>query len=397
VRSPRAELVLLAVVVALVGGLVGVERATVPSWAFEEFGVSSTSAALSFIASFGLAKATFNLLAGPQSERFGRKRVLLAGWLAGVPVPVMMIVAPSWAWVIVANVLLGVSQALTWSMLMTMKLDIVGRRRRGIAAGLNEFAGYGGLALAALTSAVLASYYGLRAPFVLGAGLIGMGVGASLLASDTTPRVARSSAPTQPLSRLFVRVSLTDRSMSSACLAGLITNLKDGMLWGLLPLLLGSRGLSLQQVGAVVAVYPATWGLSQLVFGPLSDRLGRRPLVTAGMLTQAVAVIGLAPRLSYTGSLILAVGLGLGTAMVYPVLQAQVVDAAGATVGASALSVYRFWRDLGYAASALLGGAVADTIGMPAALAMTSLLCLLAGVTMWLRAPATADRPAHLA
>lgn len=392
------QFALLVVVNAFVGGMVGLERAVLPLLAQREFGLTTASAMLSFIVSFGVVKALTNLIAGRASEHSGRKIWLVAGWIAGLPVPFLLFWAPTWGWIVVANVFLGINQGLCWSMTVIMKIDLVGPKRRGLAMGLNEFAGYGAVALAAWVCAVIANSYGLRiAPFVLGVALASIGLILSIAFVRDTKEFARierrgvhsdeSVAPS--FRRVFIETSIADRTLSACSQAGLVNNLNDGAAWGLLPQLFVSGGLSVAQVGALTAIYPAIWGISQIGTGALSDRWGRKWLIAAGMWTQALAIwivaAGTTFRSPYAAWIGGSVLLGLGTALVYPTLLAAISDRANPRWRASAVGVYRLWRDIGYAVGALVSGVVADAFGLSAALAVVGALTCLSGFVVALR------------
>ena len=400
VRQPRlglrenaAQFALLVTVNALVGGMIGQERTVLPLLAAEVFGLAGIASALTFVVAFGLSKAVTNLAAGALADRFGRKPVLVAGWLVGLPVPLMIIFAPSWAWIVAANVLLGLNQGLTWSTTVIMKIDLVGPVRRGLATGINEAAGYGAVALTALLTGWIAATYGLRpGPFFLGLAYALLGLGASVLfVRETRGHVEhehglaeRSDAP--PWRTVFWRTTLHDRSLSAASQAGLVNNLNDGMAWGLLPLFYAAAGLSLGEIGILAAAYPAVWALAQVATGGLSDRLGRKPLIAAGMLLQAVAIAVIALGSSFGVWLVASAALGLGTAMVYPTLLATIADVAEPAWRGSAIGVYRLWRDLGFAIGALLAGVIADLVSIPAAIiavaALTAVSALIVVVRM---------------
>jgi MFS family permease len=390
-RRNAGQFTLLVVVNALVGGMIGQERTVLPLLARDEFGVSGVAAALTFVAAFGLTKAGANLVAGALSDRYGRKPVLVAGWLVGLPVPLLIIGAPSWDWVIAANVLLGINQGLTWSTTVVMKVDLVGPTRRGLAMGLNEAAGYGALALTALATGWIAAEAGLRpAPFLLGIAYAVVGLGLSVVLVRDTREHARhehatSSGETVPWRAAFARTSLRDRDLAAVSQAGFVNNLNDGMAWGLLPLFYAAAGLSLAEIGVLAAAYPAVWGIAQVVTGGLSDRIGRKPLIVVGMLVQAAAIGTIAAGASFTAWLAAAVALGLGTAMVYPTLLAAIADVAGPAWRASAIGVYRLWRDLGFAAGALVAGLAADRFGMPVAIALVALLTGASGIVVLVR------------
>jgi len=388
-RENAAQFVLLVVVNAFVGAMVGLERSILPAMATEEFHLAARTAVLSFIVVFGLAKAFTNYGAGRLSDRVGRKRVLVAGWLAAAPVP-FLLMAPTWTWVLVANVLLGVSQGLTWSTTVIMKIDLVGATQRGLAMGLNEFAGYLAVAASALATGWIAAVYGLRPePFYLGVGFVVIGLGMSVfLIRETADHVAHESALVGaaapggvPTAReVFWRSTFLDRNLSSVSQAGLVNNLNDGMAWGLFPLVFAAAGMNLAQIGLLAAIYPATWGVVQLFTGALSDRTGRRWLIVWGMWLQAIGIGVVTLAGAFQGFVIGAVLLGVGTAMVYPTLLAAVGDVAHPTWRASAVGVYRLWRDLGYAVGALLAGIVADTFGLRAAMWTVAALTCASGL-----------------
>lgn len=373
----RGRIVHLVVVNAFVGGMVGLERTVLPLLAEAEFGLASHAAAVAFIATFGATKAAVNLGAGALSERWGRRPLLLLGWALGLPVPALLIAAPSWSWVLAANVLLGMNQALTWSMTVVMKVDLVPRGRFGLVLGWNELAGYAGMAAAAAATGYIASTTGLRPePFYLGIGLAVAGLLLSLFAEETRgagsrgPGAAAGGTEGAPrFRRVLALGSGRDARLGAASLGGLVTNLKDGALWGLLPVALAARGLGVERIGAVVAAYPLVWAVSQLGFGALSDRIGRRGLIIAGLVLQGVGTALFALPLAYASGLAAAAVVGVGTGMVYPTLLAYVSDRSEPAWRASALGVYRMWRDLGYLVGALAAGALADVVGVPAALA----------------------------
>jgi MFS family permease len=391
-RENAGQFTLLVVINALVGGMIGQERTVLPLLATDVFGLTGFTAALTFVAAFGLTKAVTNLVAGAMSDRYGRKPVLVAGWIIALPVPLLLMVAPTWGWIIVANVLLGVSQGLTWSTTVIMKIDLVGPVRRGLATGLNEAAGYGAVAVTALLTGWIAAEAGLRpAPFLLGVAYAALGLGASVLfVRETRGHVDLEHAPSVGLASarwrdVFWRGTLRDRDLSAASQAGLVNNLNDGMAWGLLPLYYAAAGLALVEIGVLAAAYPAVWGIAQIPAGWLSDRVGRKPLIVAGMLLQAAAIAVIAVGSSFAVWLAAAVCLGLGTAMVYPTLLAAVADVADPAWRGAAVGVYRLWRDLGFAVGAILTGMAADRLGMPAAIGIVALLPAAYGIVVMLR------------
>lgn len=375
---------------AFVGGMVGMERTVVPLIGSEEFGITSTTLVVSFIVSFGVIKALANLVSGRLADAWGRKYVLVLGWLVGLPVPFMIIWAPNWGWIVAANALLGINQGLAWSMTVIMKVDLVGPRSRGLAVGLNEFAGYLAVGVTAFLTGYLASRYGLR-PIPIYLGVVYAVVGSLLsvvLVRDTREHVrleaAAHSQPSTSMSfrEVFALTSFGDRNLFAASQAGLVNNLNDGMSWGIFPLFFASFGLGVERIGILKAVYPATWGILQVATGPLSDRWGRKGLIVAGMWIQSVGLFltALTNRFEWwlAGSLL----LGLGTAMVYPSLIAAVSDASHPSWRARSLSVYRFWRDLGYAIGALSAGLIADHFGLSRAIASIAALTFLSGAVV---------------
>ncbi|MCB9742785.1 MAG: MFS transporter [Alphaproteobacteria bacterium] len=375
---------------AFVGAMVGLERSVLPALAEEEFALAAKLAMLSFILVFGLSKAAANLLAGRLADRWGRRRVLLAGWWAAAPVPFLLAWAPSWEWILGANALLGLSQGLSWSAAVIMKIDLAGPRRRGLAMGLNELSGYLAVAGSAALTGWLAVEHGLRpAPFLVGGVYVALGLGLSALFVRETQGFAQAeAAPAPSLSgwEVLRRASWQDRELSSASWAGMVNNLNDGLAWGLFPLLFAAAGLGLREIGWLAALYPAVWGLGQLLAGAASDRMGRKGLIVGGLLVQALGLGVVASGQGLADFVAGQVLLGLGTAMVYPTLLAAVGDVAAPSWRGSAVGVYRLWRDLGYAVGALLAGLVADALGLSAATwavaALTGGVGLVAGLRM---------------
>jgi MFS family permease len=405
-----AQFSLLVGVNALVGGMIGQERTVLPLLAKQEFGLTAYTATLTFILAFGAVKATTNFFAGTLSDRIGRKPVLVAGWLIGLPVPLLIMWAPVWGWIIFANVLLGVNQGLTWSMTVIMKIDLAGPARRGLAMGLNEAAGYGAVAATALATGFIAAHAGLRPePFFLGLAYAGLGLGLSVLFVKETHGHARHEAANHVAAsadlherlstrEVFVLTSFKEKALSAVSQAGMVNNLNDGLAWGLFPLFFARAGLSVGRIGVLAAIYPAVWGLGQLVTGALSDRLGRKWLIAGGMWTQAVAIGLIAASTGFAPWAAGAVLLGLGTAMVYPTLLAAIGDVAHPTWRASSVGVYRLWRDGGFAVGALLAGIVADALGLAAAIwtvaALTAASGAVVAVRMYETHPAAGRRAA---
>ena len=386
-RANWPQFSLLVLINAFVGGMVGLERTVVPLIGSEEFKIASTTVVVSFIVSFGVIKALANLVSGHLADVWGRKRMLVVGWLFGLPVPFMVMWAPSWEWVVAANALLGINQGFAWSMTVIMKIDLVGPRSRGLAVGLNEFAGYLAVGVTAFLTGYIAAHYGLRpAPFYLGIGYAILGLALSvLLVRDTREHVRleargnqQQTAPTD-FREIFSLTSFRDRNLFAACQAGLVNNLNDGMSWGIFPLFFVSFGLGVERIGILKAIYPATWGILQVATGPLSDRWGRKGLIVAGMWVQSAGLFLTAFTRSFEWWLVGSLLLGLGTAMVYPTLIAAVSDASHPTWRARSLSVYRFWRDLGYAIGALSAGLIADSFGLAAAINAIAALTFMSG------------------
>lgn len=409
-RANWQQFSLLVLINAFVGAMVGLERSIVPLLGQRVFGLASTTAVLSFLVSFGLVKATANLFAGRLSDRIGRKGVLVVGWLFGLPVPLLIIFAPAFGWIVFANVFLGINQGLCWSTTVIMKIDLVGVARRGLAMGLNEAAGYGALAVSAIVAGVLATTYGLRpAPFLPGiafalAGLVlsllfvreshGHARHEAMLLAHPDDVASRTTSPTPPpdfptlaqpraalsFKEIFLLTSWKNRTLFGVSQAGLVNNLNDGLAWGIFPLFFAARGLSLAQIGVLAGIYPAIWGLAQFPTGVLSDRLGRKGMIVGGMILQGAA-LGALPWLAGFGWWALTMGvLGLGTALVYPTLLASIADVAHPDWRASAVGVYRLWRDGGYALGAVLAGVLADLFGVTWAIGFIGAVTVLSGI-----------------
>ena len=400
-RENWPQFTLLVIVNICVGGLVGLERTTVPLIGTEVFGLTSDLAVFSFIIAFGATKALTNLAAGALTARFRRKQLLLAGWLLGIPVPFALAWAPSWGWIVAANMLLGLNQGLTWSMTVNMKIDLVGPSRRGLATGLNEAAGYTAVGVTALLTGYLATIHGLRpVPELIGVVFVVAGLALALVVRDTAAHVAlelaqhsKPSGDTR-LAATFARTSWRDRSLRGASQAGLVNNLNDGLTWGVFPLLFTEHGLGLAAVGVIKGLYPILWGIGQIPTGHLADRIGRKPLIVTGMLVQAAGFVLALVLLDnpLLAGVLSAVALGIGTAMVYPALIASVSDHAHPSWRANALGTYRFWRDIGYAAGALVAGVLADTLGLNATVIAAAVLTAASGL---LAAGWITERPAH--
>ena len=399
-RANWQQFALLVAINAFIGGVVGVERSTLAPLAENDFHLVSSAAILSFLISFGLVKAASNFIAGGLADRFGRRTVLLVGWTAALPVPPLIILAPSWGWVVFANVLLGLNQGLAWSTTVNMKVDLVGPRRRGFALGLNEASGYLAVSAAAAVAGYLAASYGIRpGPYLFAEGLSVCGLLLSLLTHDTTRHVELESGGavrTESLVKLATEVSFCDRTMSSACQAGLVNNLNEGMAWALLPLFFTAHGLGLREIGLLASIYPAIWGAGQLATGWISDYVGRKPLVVTGMLLQSLAIAGFVILPGFTWWVAESALLGAGTALVYPTLLAVVSDAARVPERATAVGIYRFWRDSGYAAGAIIAGVIADAAGFPAAIITVAGLTGLSALVVALRMRETLPRAAPL-
>jgi MFS family permease len=405
-RENLPQFALLVGVNALVGGLIGQERTVLPLLAESEFALPGYTAMLTFIAAFGLTKAVVNYFAGTLADRFGRKPVLIAGWLFGLPVPLMLILAPNWGWVVAANVLLGVNQGLAWSVTVIMKIDLVGPLRRGTAMGFNEAAGYGAVAAAAWATGWIAESAGLRpAPFFLGLAFAGLGLGLSVIfVRETADHVAHEAANHEHAShdsltpgQVFRLASWQNRSLSAASQAGLVNNLNEGMAWGLFPLFFAQGGLEVATVGLLVAIAPAVWGVGQLFTGALSDRVGRKWLIAAGQLTEAAGLLVIALGADFRVWAVGSAMFGAGTAMAYPTLIAAVGDVAHPNWRGAAVGVYRLWRDLGFAIGAVLAGALADLYSITTAIVVVAAITAASGLDVALRMAETHPKGARSA
>jgi MFS family permease len=396
-RENLPQFLLLVGVNALVGGMIGQERTVLPLLAEEVFGLTAFSSAFTFIVAFGAVKAATNFFAGTLADHYGRKPVLIAGWLIGLPVPLLLMWAPTWGWVIAANVLLGVNQGLTWSTTVIMKIDLVGPAKRGLAMGFNEAAGYMAVALTALATGFIADSHGLRPePFYLGLAYAGLGLALSAGFVRETHGHAKHEAAAHTgaagelhgeltTREIFTLTSFREKALSSCAQAGMVNNLNDGLAWGLFPLYFAASGLSVARIGVLAALYPAVWGTGQLVTGGMSDRVGRKWLIAGGMLTQAFAIALIAATSSFWIWAAGAVVLGAGTAMVYPTLLAAIGDVAHPSWRARSVGVYRLWRDGGFAVGALLAGVVADAVSLAAAIYTVAAITALSGLVVAVR------------
>jgi MFS family permease len=383
------QFTLLVIINAFVGGMVGMERSILPKIADAEFHIAAKTAILSFIIVFGIVKAITNYFTGTFANRIGRKNLLVIGWLFGIPVPFILMYAPGWNWIVAANILLGINQGLTWSSTVMMKIDLVGEKQRGFAMGLNEFAGYMAVAVIAFLTGWIAGKYGLRPyPFYVGACIAFLGFFSSwLLVRDTKHHVAQEavSSSISKLKNIFWETTWRNKNLSSVTQAGLINNLNDGMVWGILPILLASKNFSIKEIGVVTAVYPAVWGIGQIIAGKMADRVCKRDMLFLGMILQAIALILFAAAVSFTQFVLLAILLGWGTAMVYPTFLAAIAENTHPVDRAKSLGVFRLWRDLGYAIGAIITGIIADIIGMNASIIFIGGLTLVSGVIVYYR------------
>jgi MFS family permease len=386
-RANWRQFALLVAVNAFVGGMVGLERTVLPLIAGEEFGISSKAAAVSFISSFGVAKAATNLLSGHLAGRFTRKSLLVAGWLLALPVPFLLIWAPSWEWIVASNLLLGANQGLAWSMTVSMKIDLVGQRQRGLALGLNEAAGYLAVAATAFATGLIANEYGLRPePFYLGIGIASVGLALSVVfVRDTTSLAAREHEPNAhpagiPLAHAFAEASWRNPNLWGASQAGFVNNLNDGLIWGIFPLFFASKGLGLERIAVLAAVYPLVWGALQILTGWVSDSIGRKPLIVFGLVLQAFGIWLVMSGATYFVWLSALCLVGIGTAMVYPTLLASISDEVPSLQRPTFIGIYRFWRDAGAIAGALLGGLLADAFGFSTAIQAVAIMTLGSGI-----------------
>ena len=388
-RKNWKQFTLLVIINGFVGGMVGLERSILPELAKTEFDLAVKTALLSFIVVFGITKALSNYFAGAFANKIGRKNLLVIGWVFALPVPIILMYAPSWNWIIAANVLLGINQGLSWSSTVVMKIDLVGNKNRGLAMGINESAGYVAVGLTALLTGLIAARYGLRPyPFYLGIGFSVLGlIGSWLLVKDTAPHVfsEQITSSLKPMGNVFASTTWKHPNLGSITQAGLTNNLNDGMIWGILPLLLASKGFSIAEIGSIVAIYPLVWGLSQLLTGKLGDLFPKKPLLFYGMFIQGLSILGLVYADSHLSFVLLSVLLGLGTAVVYPTFLAAIADNTHPSERANSIGVFRLWRDLGYAFGAVITGIIADQFSLQAALGSVGLLTVLSALILALR------------
>lgn len=389
IKENWQQFFLLIFLTAFTGSIVGMERSILPKLAQVEFEIEAKTAILSFIMVFGIFKACSNLVTGTLANKLGRKKLLVLGWLSGIPVPFILMYANSWNWIIVANIFLGMNQGLAWTSTIMMKLDIAKEQQRGLAMGLNEFAGYSSVALMAFFTAYIAAEYGLRPyPFYLGTVLVFTGFFASLLlVKETQPHVLKESVSslTPRLENVFLETSWKNRNLVSVTQAGLINNLNDGMMWGLLPMILASKGFELEEIGMVAAAYPAVWGIGQLLTGKMADHFSKKRMLYSGMLLQGTVILLLLFAGTFTHYLALAVVLGFGKALVYPTFLATIASFTHPLDRAKSLGIFRFWRDLGYAFGALMTGILADMLGLQVPVLVTGLLTVLSAAVILIR------------
>ncbi len=385
------QFTILVIVNAFVGGMVGLERSIFPEFAEIEFGVASKSAILSFIIAFGITKAIANYFTGKLANRFGRKNLLVFGWIIALPIPFILIYATHWNWVIFANVLLGISQGFTWSSTVVMKIDLVGEKDRGLAMGLNEFAGYFAVGIVAFLTGLIAEHYGVTPyPFYLGIGISIIGLVTTLLFVKDTRQFMQKEAittKTEKLNNIFVETSFKNKTLSSITQAGLVNNLNDGMIWGLLPIVLITLNYNSENIGIIAAIYPTVWGLGQLVTGKMSDVYSKKAMLFWGMLLQGIAILCLPYSSEFYQLAIISTLLGIGTAIVYPTFLATIADATVPTQRAESIGTFRLWRDLGYAIGAIISGITADLFGIEYAILLIGGITILSSIVIKIRMP----------
>jgi MFS family permease len=383
------QFTLLVVINAFVGGMVGMERSILPEIADVEFHIAAKTAILSFIIAFGIVKAITNYFTGTLANRIGRKNLLVIGWLIGIPVPFILMYAPDWNWIVAANILLAINQGLTWSSTVMMKIDLVGEKQRGLAMGLNEFAGYGALAVIAFLTGWIAGNYGLRPyPFYLGVGLSFLGLFSSwLFVRDTKHHVAHEAVSSNvlQLKNIFWETTWKNKNLGSVTQAGLINNLNDGMVWGILPILLASKNFTIKEIGIITAIYPAVWSIGQVITGRMADKICKKDMLFWGMVLQAIALVFLVFSNSFTQFVLLVALLGWGTAMVYPTFLASIAENTHPHDRPKSLGVFRLWRDLGYAIGAIITGVIADAVNINASIVVISGLTIASGFIVFFR------------
>ncbi len=385
------QFTLLVIVNAFVGGMVGLERSIIPQLAETEFGLSSKSAILSFIVAFGITKAIANYFTGRLANKIGRKNLLVIGWIIALPIPILLIYANSWAWIVVANVLLGISQGLTWSSTVVMKMDLVGEKQRGLAMGINEFAGYLAVGIVAFLTGYIAENYGIRPyPFYIGIAMSVLGLLLSLIWVKDTKHFVSQEAKTSTVTKaenIFWTTTFTDKTLSSVTQAGLVNNLNDGMIWGLLPILLLQLHFNNQNIGIITAIYPTVWGIGQLVTGKLSDVFSKKKMLFWGMFLQGIAILLLPLVNNFWGLSLLSALLGMGTALVYPTFLSTIAQATNPSQRAESIGTFRLWRDLGYAFGAIISGVTADIFGIQYAIILIGVLTIISAIIIQVRMP----------
>jgi MFS family permease len=390
IRENWQQFTLLLIVNAFVGGMIGLERSIFPRFADTEFGISSNTAILSFIVAFGITKAITNYFAGKLANKIGRKNLLVIGWLFALPVPLLFINAPSWNWIVFANVLLGINQGLTWSSTVVMKIDLVGEKNRGFAMGLNEFTGYLAVGLIAFLSAYVADKYGVNPyPFYIGIALAILGLLFSFFLIKDTRKFVQYTEATETkktLSNVFVATTLTDKTLSSVTQAGLVNNLNDGMIWGLLPIVLVQQ-FDVKTIGLIAAIYPGVWGIGQLFTGKMADSFPKKKMLFLGMLLQGVAILFIPYASTFLEFVAITTTIGLGTALVYPTFLTTIAQQVSANQRAECIGVFRLWRDLGYAFGAILSGVIADVFGINYAILTIGLLTVVSAIILQIRMP----------
>ena len=389
------QFALLVLVNAFVGGMVGLERSIIPQLAHLEFGINSKSAILSFIVAFGISKSIANYFTGRLANKIGRRNLLIIGWLLALPIPVLLIYADNWNWIIIANILLGISQGLTWSSTVVMKMDLVGEKQRGLAMGINEFAGYLAVGIVAFLTGYIAEHYGIRPyPFYLGIAMSVLGLLLTLIwVKDTKTFVSQEAKDSiiPKIDNVFWATTFTDKTLSSVTQAGLINNLNDGMIWGLLPILLLQLKFDNQNIGIITAIYPTVWGIGQLATGKLSDVFSKKKMLFWGMFLQGIAIVLLIFAKEFYQLAILSAVLGIGTALVYPTFLATIAQVTNPNQRAESVGTFRLWRDLGYAFGAIISGITADVFGIQYAILLIGILTIISSIIIQIRMPKSSN------